>query len=149
MKGRKPKPTALKRLQGNPGGRPFPKNEPQQLAVIDPPPDALDDIAKAEWKRICPLLYKLGLYTNIDSTMLALYCSAFSRWVRAQTKVDKDGEIIKTINGHPIRNPWLDVSNKSWKQVKDSLVEFGMTPCSRSRFDVKPINTKKKKSYLT
>jgi P27 family predicted phage terminase small subunit len=125
------------------------KNGLQPLAIIDPPPDALDNIAKEEWARICPILYNNGLYTNIDSTMLALYCSSFSRWVRAQAKVDKDGEILKTTNGHPIRNPWLDISNKCWKQIKDSLVEFGMTPSSRSRFDVKPIETKKKKSFLT
>jgi P27 family predicted phage terminase small subunit len=149
MQGRRPKPTALKRLQGNLGKQSLPDNEPKPLAVIDLPPDSLDKIAKAEWNRICPLLVNLGLYTNIDTTMLALYCSSFSRWVKAQAKIKKDGEILETKNGHPIRNPWLDISNKCWAEIKVSLVEFGMTPSSRTRFQIKPINKKKKRSFLT
>ena len=43
MKGRKPTPTILKRLQGNPGKRPLPANEPQPTLEdeLPPPPDWL------------------------------------------------------------------------------------------------------------
>ena len=52
MAGRKPKPTKLKLLAGNPGGRPLPENEPQPDPAIPDPPDWMEGEALAEWRRI-------------------------------------------------------------------------------------------------
>ena len=52
MRGRKPKPTVLKLLDGNPGKRTINDREPTAAGGIPELPDWLDDEAKAEWYRI-------------------------------------------------------------------------------------------------
>ena len=58
---------------------------------------------------------------------------AWSQWQGATAQVQKLGPIIKSPNGFPIQNPYLAVANRAWKTVQGLLVEFGMTPASRSR----------------
>ena len=51
-RGRKPKPTAIKRLEGNPGKRPLNIYEPKPLKKAPTCPDWLDEEAKREWRRL-------------------------------------------------------------------------------------------------
>jgi phage terminase small subunit len=44
--------------------------------------------------------------------------------------------VVKTKGGFPILNPYLQVANTAMKQMKGFLVQFGMTPGSRSRIKV-------------
>ena len=58
MRGRKPTPTYLKLLKGNPGKRAIrPTVEPPRPAVPPPPPDFLIGYAKEEWVRVSPELF--------------------------------------------------------------------------------------------
>ena len=50
VRGRKPKPTALKVLEGNPGHRPLNKKEPMPKGKLPRCPEWLEDDAKKEWK---------------------------------------------------------------------------------------------------
>ena len=56
MAGRRPKPTHLKLLNGNPGKRAINPNEPKPPAELPAPPDYLSEIAKVEWQRIGEVL---------------------------------------------------------------------------------------------
>lgn len=85
-------------------------------------------------------LYQLGLLTELDSSALALYCQAFGRWVQAEEKLKQFGLLIKTPNDHPAQSPYLSIANKSMEQMKSLLGEFGMTPSSRSRIVVQPLD---------
>jgi phage terminase small subunit len=80
MRGRKPKPTALKMFEGNPGKRALNRNEPKPPAETPDCPVHLDDEAQAEWNRITPELSTLGLIARIGRAALAAYCQAWSRW---------------------------------------------------------------------
>jgi hypothetical protein len=62
--GRKPKPTALKLLTGNPGGRKLNANEAKPDLAQPTPPDFLNDHAKVEWGRIVGTLFRTGLRRN-------------------------------------------------------------------------------------
>jgi len=137
MKGRKPKPAALRRAQGNPGKRPIPE-EPQLRRPARAPyaPRWLSEEAKAEWRRIAPLLLEAGLLTEADYTALALYCQAYARWRKAEEKLAEQGEILESARGGLYQNPWLAVANRAWDQIRKSLAEFGMTPSSRLRVAV-------------
>lgn len=155
-RGRKPKPTKLKVIQGNAGKRPPNEDEPEPDLSFPTCPPHLSDEAKIEWGRICEELYKLGLLTEIDRAALAAYCQAYGRWVHAEQQVAKSGPIIKTpvkeiekrkrngdvvierSGGYPIKNPFLSVADKALEQMKAFLVEFGMTPSSRSRVKAAP-----------
>jgi phage terminase small subunit len=83
MRGRKPKPTALKLIDGNPGKRPIAGREPKPPATQPTCPAHLAATAKSEWKRLAGVLNEIGLLTRIDRTVLATYCQAYGRWVEA------------------------------------------------------------------
>ena len=70
MRGRKPKATALKRLEGNPGNRPLNDREPQPPASQPSCPAHLSATAKAEWKRLAQTLNRIGILTQIDQCTL-------------------------------------------------------------------------------
>jgi P27 family predicted phage terminase small subunit len=129
-------PTALKKLRGNPGKRPLPKNEPKPRLAIPDPPKELPAKAKKEWRRIAVKLHQYGLLSEIDGAALGLYCDAYARWVQAQDELRKNGLMVPTKTGGPKLNPWLIILNKSYEQMRRMLTEFGMTPASRSKVSV-------------
>jgi len=137
--GPKPTPTKLKKLRGNPGKRSLNKKEPQpkQRAGVPNAPRYLDTAAKKEWRRISKEMHRLGLLTNIDITALAAYCQCFSTWIDATKKIQKHGVLIKAPSGYPIQSPYLSIANKAQVEMRKWLTEFGMTPSSRSRVEVK------------
>ena len=136
MPGRKPQPTKLKVLHGNPGKRELNKNEPQPEIMIPSPPEHLNDAAKEEWDRVSGELYTLKLLSSIDRSALAAYCQAYGRWVSAEKGIESKGLLVKTTNGNVIQSPLVGIANKSLLIMHKFLVEFGMTPSSRSRITV-------------
>lgn len=141
MAGRRPKPTAIKELTGNPGKRPLNDEEPEPELALPECPKHLGKHARKEWKRVAAELHSLGLLTRIDRAALAGYCQAWERWVAASEQLQKFGAVIKTPTGYPIQNPYLAIANTALDQVRKFAVEFGMTPSSRSR-----VKTGKKKN---
>jgi P27 family predicted phage terminase small subunit len=137
-RGRKPLPTQLHIIHGNPGKRPLNKNEPKPKPGRPTCPAHLSKEAKKEWKRIVPELEKLGLLTKIDRTELAMYCQAYGRWVEAEKIVYEKGTLYKTKSGNVITSPMLWVANKAMEQMHKFLTEFGMTPSSRTRIKIEP-----------
>jgi len=154
-RGRRPLPTAVKDLRGNPGKRPQNLNEPQ-IEVGDPEmPVGLSDAAKKEWDAMVPHLKKMGVLTPVDRSALAGYCYAFDIWMRANEEIKQFGILLKTpIMGRKgtaeegtivayitEKNPAVAIANEALKTKKSFLIEFGMTPASRSKLHVeKPKN---------
>jgi P27 family predicted phage terminase small subunit len=133
MQGRKPTPTALKKLAGNPGHRAFNHSEPTPKKVMPRPAAHLSEVERKKWRTLVKELYPLGLLTSIDIDSLAFYCVLFARWEKAERIVREKGEVIKTVNGNIIQNPYLSIANRSLEQMNKIAAEFGMTPSSRSR----------------
>jgi P27 family predicted phage terminase small subunit len=143
MRGRKPKPTALKILYGNPGKRRLPQNEPKPPHEIPDPPDHLDDVARKEWARITELLSQLGLIAQLDMAGIAAYCVSFSRWADAERRVAKHGIIVMSPDKKfPMKSPYLCVAESAMEAMRKMLGEFGLTPSSRTRLSsmAKPQN---------
>jgi len=140
--GRKPIPNNLKILHGNPGKRPINQREPKPAPIAPKCPAHLDKNAKREWKRVSPQLEAIGLLSRIDMAALAAYCQAYGRWVEAESAIRKHGMLIKSPNGYPMMSPYLVISNKAVDQMKSFMTEFGMTPSSRSRISVSPVEDK-------
>jgi len=161
MAGRRPKPTALKELQGNPGHRPLndkelaaPKGEPEM-------PKGMLPAARREWKRIVPILIKLGVLSQIDGKALAAYCDTYAHWEMARKDIDKYGLVVEepvldkfnnpicigAIPGVPPEpgaqylvklkaNPAVSNYALFAKLMKSFLIEFGLTPASRAKLKV-------------
>lgn len=133
MRGRKPKPTRLKQLAGNPGKRALPKAEARVRVAIPPMPSHLLGEARREWKRISQLLFDAGLVTSFDRGALAAYCQSWARWVKAEREVKKKGEVVYGVHGTLKKNPWVGISRDALEEMRKFLLEFGLTPSSRSR----------------
>jgi P27 family predicted phage terminase small subunit len=137
MRGRKPKPTLLKVLDGNPGKRPLNEREPSAPPGIPECPAWLDEEAKAEWERVIPELQEMGLLSSADRAALAAYCTAWSRWVEAEAQVKKFGTVVKSPEkGFPMKSPYLSIADQALETMRKLMVEFGLTPSSRSRIKV-------------
>ena len=145
--GRKPKPTALKLFEGNPGKRPLNEREPEFTKEIPDYPEVLDDIAIKEWERIIPELKSTGTMTIVDKAALAAYCQLYSRWTQLEEDIKEEGLTVESkrynkngimINSVTITNPKVTEARLTLQQVRAFCAEFGMTPSSRSRVSVKP-----------
>jgi P27 family predicted phage terminase small subunit len=166
MRGRKPHPTKLKLLKGNPGHRPMPPDEPRPPANIPKCPSFLDKGAKKEWKRMATQLDDLGMITDLDLAVLAKYCESYSQWAQASKKIQEMGMIFKTPGtrtikpdgtvketgaGLPIINPFFKIANKAKEQMEKSATEMGCTPSSRARVKVgeqKPKEQSRKERFF-
>jgi len=136
MKGRKPRPTQIKILEGEKNKNRINRREPKPHPGRPTCPDHLSPAAKSEWKRIVPQLEEMGRLSKNDRTELALYCQAYARWKKAEDVLNEKGELYKTQSGNVITSPMLWVANKAMEQCHKFLVEFGMTPASRGRINV-------------
>lgn len=74
----KPKPTALKLIEGNRGKRRIPE-EVKPRPVIPDCPRELDSGAKRFWKYLAPKIERLGLLTEVDGDTFAGVCQTRSR----------------------------------------------------------------------
>lgn len=144
--GRKPKPTHLKLIAGNPGKRPVNPAEAKVAPSLPQAPDHLLPDGRQEWDRVSVALYEAGLLANIDRAALAAYCQAYGIWAQAtraiaeMAKHDKasGGLMITTTNGNAIQNPLVGIANKAATDMVRYATEFGMTPSARSRIQANP-----------
>jgi len=139
--GRRPLPTAVKKLRGNAGKRKLNDAEPKPQRGDPEMPKGLSAAAAEEWRSIVPELRQLGVLTKIDGKALAAYCHAFARWMEAEVEIRRLGIVVMEPIFHGERflgckykkNPAVTISEQAQKIMKAFLVEFGMTPSSRSR----------------
>lgn len=113
-RGPKPKPTALKILEGV---HPFRinGNEPQFGSGDTTPPAWLAPLAREHWEELAPILSRGRVLTEADRSALAVLCDDYSLW-----RTDR-------ILGHKAKDRYIRM-----------LCEFGLTPSSRSRIKAPP-----------
>jgi P27 family predicted phage terminase small subunit len=141
MKGRKPKPTKLKVIQGTFRKDRANPDEPTPETHIPSPPDFLNADALQEWGRMSEKLYQLGMLAEIDRGIFAAYCQAFGRWAEAERAIKEKGLFIKTSNGNIIQSPAVGMANKAMKEMRDAASLMGIPATMRSK--VHPLEGKK------
>jgi P27 family predicted phage terminase small subunit len=135
-RGRPPKPTAIKLLEGNPGKRPLNEKEPQPDKKAPECPSWLEPEAKKEWERMAESMEAIGILTEIDMTSFAGYCQAYARWKEAEEFLSKHGTIFKTPSGYIQQVPQVSIAQTYLKAMKDFASQFGLTPAARTRIQV-------------
>ena len=148
MRGRKPKPSKLKILHGNPGRRPLPKNEPKPEPGKPDPPAWFEPGSEAmqAWDDLSADLDLIGVLTKADRAALVALVEAYLDWREACREVAKEGLSYASVSnkgGYSIRpQPAVAIRSDSWKRYKSMLSEFGMTPSSRTRVRTNPEKSK-------
>lgn len=143
MRGRKPKPTHLKVVTGNPGKRPLAADDAEPIREAPAPPSHLNAYAREEWHRVCAELIALRILTMLDTATLAAYCESFGMWRLAAEELnaleivagDRPGKqlLSRTRHGTYIQNPLVGIINKAKADMVRYAAEFGLTPSARAR----------------
>lgn len=113
--GPKPKPTAIRIFEGNPGNLPLNEHEPEpeEIANIETYVDWMDsdcvymqlekfplhEVAKLVWDKVAPELTRLGVLTEVDRYKFARYCETFARWLKMKAFIDRNGEAFPVYGG--------------------------------------------------
>jgi P27 family predicted phage terminase small subunit len=119
MRGRKPKPhSSAVKVAG---------------AALPRCPPHLDDVARAEWRRLAKPMYDAGVLTIADRAALAAYCQAYARWVEAEERLKETPMLLKTPSGYVQQSPWLTIANKQMELMNRYMTELGLTPVARTR----------------
>ena len=139
--GRKPIPTKLKLLKGNPGKQKLNKREPQPKLGIPAKPKWLLPAAAKEWDLVVPTLEQLGLLAVVDGPCLAGYCQSYARYIEAQQFLDKYGSSYDVLDklgalSHVGQYPQVTIAKNEAHAMRMFASEFGFTPASRSRIEI-------------
>jgi P27 family predicted phage terminase small subunit len=110
---------------------------------IDPKPaSGLDAIGQAEWVRISEAYAASGRLTELDQSILALYCAAYSRWKRAEQSLLTDGDVLwvkvrdthgKVSHKKPIVNPMAKVAESAARATHRFGDALGLSPAARTK----------------
>lgn len=165
MPGRKPKPTQLRVIQGNPGKRALPKREPKPELGAPDRPIPLHGHASAAWKLASEKLQRVGVLTELDGLALAALALSFQDFMQAREALARPvyepcaeasdalaavvaeagslSYVSATNSGVIMRSrPEVAVIADADRRLRAWLTEFGMTPSARSRVHaVKPEDT--------
>lgn len=139
MAGRRPKPTQLKIIEGNPGKRPLNKQEPKPQSGY-PEPLNLSKKARELWDELCPILDSMGVLTVADGVALERLCECYAEVEALSEYIKKRGRVFKTTNtagDATIKaNPAAAMLADADRRLKSYLVEFGLTPAARSKVHI-------------
>jgi P27 family predicted phage terminase small subunit len=147
MAGRPRKPTALRLVHGT-RGKNQNKSEPMPTGEANAP-DWLSDEAKDVWKHLATELEAIGLLTSMDEQAFAVYCQSYAELIEAEAELVKGGKTQTTKDGFVRKSPWLSVRDEAHKRMQQIGAQFGFSPASRTRIEVKPKDDKSPKAqYL-
>ena len=158
----KPRPVALKLLEGRGHGRDSGGRKVAETPLFKriPPeaPEWLPAEARAEWDRVVPELARLELTKPVDRAALTAYVLTWQRLVDASKLVSehqdftyvirgKDGEVIDSerIDGYGllgqnsqgiVRAPWVAIIEAASKDLRAWCAEFGFTPSAEAKLSV-------------
>jgi P27 family predicted phage terminase small subunit len=149
--GRKPKPTVLKKLEGDIHKERWPKHEPQPPDGKTTMPSFLNQHARNEWQRLAPRLYRLGLLNPNYRSAFADYCQSWGMLVDVENKlkelnrksIDAGGDasnayLLKTQAGNVIISPLLSIRHRLQEQVSQLGAKFGLSPADQSGINIAP-----------
>ena len=127
IRGPKPRPTALQSR--------IPRGDTlaHQIEEVPDCPEHLGPVARAEWQRLAPLLFRLHILTPLDRAAFAACCQSYARWVEAEDHLARTPMIVKTPSGYIQQSPWLGIANRQLELMGRYLAELGLTPVARAR----------------
>jgi len=137
-KGRKPNPTALKLVTGNPGKRPLNENEPKAKSGIPEMPEwiAPFELAVKNWDHESKILDDMGIMTEADAGVLAVRSFLYSQMVELSRDIKTEGSVLEEEGRDPKHNPKQKQFESIIKEYRTLGSLLGLDPSSRSKLSV-------------
>lgn len=126
------KPTAVKELTGNPGKRPVNYREPKPVNA--PVAPSMSKSAKAIWTKLVGAM-PAGVFTAVDSYVLAAYCEAVARHAYAVAKLEKGPKEVEGSTGQLKLSPWFAEVSDSARLIATLGAKLGLDPVSRQHIN--------------
>jgi P27 family predicted phage terminase small subunit len=136
MKGRKPRPTHLRVLDGTRGRIPLDRNQPKPSGDLFEPPADLIPQAVPFWNEAIADAPR-GLLKRLDKRALAVWATA--AWVHADAaaKVARTATVVQSARtGEVYQHPALSIMNRQALIMLRAAAEMGFTPSSRTRIHI-------------
>ncbi len=145
MPGRRPTPTHLKLVLGNPGKRrtnAAREPTPARTGAIEPPAYLTPGATEA-WRRLAPVLSAMGVLTVADGMAFESLCEAYADVRAARAAIEVHGDTVyetRNIQDGVMRRPHPEVAQlaEAEKRLRGLLGEFGLTPAARSKVSLPP-----------
>ena len=149
-----PKPTAIRKMEGNPGHRPFNEREPRFPVGVPEPPAGMSAAARKIWNGLAPAMAQAGVLRSVDGLAFAQLCEdqalldtlrkGFNALAREIAK--KARQEHKRLPGGPMvalsRSTEGRRTLSTIRELSAQLViqrrEFGLTPSSSTRVESTP-----------
>lgn len=152
--GRKPVPTELKLIRGNPGKRKIATKAHPAAGSTPEKPDWLTGEASDEWDRVVSELDRLKMLALVDRTALVGHCEAASQ-LRAATEdiaergitllvLEREFEDGTKLYAKVAKNPSVTVAQAAMSQIRGFCAEFGLSPSARARMTIPEADDGKK-----
>ena len=157
MAGRKPKPTALRLIEGNREHRTIRAElEPKPVSKAPPCPRELRKDARKAWRYLVRELGGMNCLASSDRGQMVGYCDAWGRWTNAQRRLQeqeqlaggKDQSVIMSTGGRWGENPWLKISNRALADLIKYGAELGLNPVQRTRVKIEKAPAESRKAKL-
>jgi len=123
--GRRPQPTALKVLRGNPGQRKLNTKEPTPPPGEVVKPEGLSASAAAIWDELAPICLHMGTLTAADVRPFRTLCEL-------QASLDR-ASVLKTVGEWDAA---LKLEKDFAPMIRPYYALFGLEPVSRARITV-------------
>lgn len=133
--GNRPAPTAIKKARGDRKSR-IAANEPNLPIGFPLPPDHVQGTAREYWLKICPILEQMGVVTMADALAVERLAACYAELVELDEDIRQNGHTQKTetVSGATLerQRPQVAMRSDADRRFKMYLIEFGLTPASRS-----------------
>jgi P27 family predicted phage terminase small subunit len=141
-RGRKPKPTHLRVIEGNPGRRPLNNREPKPVGDLHRAPEWFSPDQHAMWAHAIANA-PAGLLKHLDRDMMVAWCVACDLHRQATVAQGKlnaaaggSSLLSRTPDGNFVQSPYLPIINRQATIMKAIAAELGFTPSSRTRIAI-------------
>lgn len=109
------------------------------------PPNFLDKVAKAEYKRIYPLLEELDI-ASLDLALITMYCQTYSNYIDASKHLVRE-KVVETERGSKL-SPYYTIQRDSITAMNQIAPKLGLSLDSRMKI-VTPKKEDKEKDPMS
>ena len=105
--------------------------EPGTRSVSQTPSIVVDEVAREEWGRVAETLFRNGILTFAQQALLAGYCNAVAKAVRAEQTLAQEGRYYQTVNNRGSimrrRHPAAQDAEEGWATARKFAKQLGIT----------------------
>lgn len=99
----------------------------------EPPDWMTNEHARAEWRRLMPLMLQRRQYVPLFATELARYCVAFGQYVKAIQDVETNGAVAKSSKGVKMLSQEWVVASRAHEIMQKLAADMGFNPVAQMR----------------